>query len=902
MTDRRNFTDVWGESLTGTDDIDTPLSIQTGWETGRPERPYANWIENRQDAMLRHIEQNGVPRWDIYTDYANGAICLASDNNLYQANKASPSGDPTTSADWDLFESGSGGEGLTTVSTDSSIDGEGTTGSPLYTTSTIIPYDNTDSGLTATTVKTAIDEVVGMVESISGGGAETATEVSYSNTTSGLTATNVQAAIDELDATLDEFDLTDYYTKAETNGLLDNLYSSGTEKLDLTGTFGNTSGVRLVSTSNGDIYAVSSNTGVMKKASGSSTWETFISGSKNWTGMTCDSSDRIYLGTSANEAVWYFDTTDAALYATNWGASTKDRQLFITSDGNIALMRNAAQSRVHTSATDSGSNYGPYGYTAGCENSNGDSFVGKASSNISYKPSGGSYSDISSTTKNWNYLLCGLDDTIYGLSDSGLYTITTEGMTLVDGTSTWNCGAGGVLKNGDVYISYWSSADGYRVYRIYSNALPITKGGTGGSTVGLARTNLDVYSKAEVDALIGGGEGLTTVSTDSSIDGEGTTVSPLYTTSTIIPYDNIDSGLTATTVKTAIDELDGRVDDLEGVTEVYLEANNNLSDLTDASTARTNLGLAIGTNVQAYDATLNSIASCGTAADKMLYTTGVDTWAEASLTSAGRALLDDDDNSAQRTTLGLGTIATQASNNVSITGGSITDITDLAVADGGTGASNVEDAFNNLTPTTTKGDIIVETGSTATRLAVGTNNYFLQADSAQTSGVKWSNTLSDTTLNGQVSFPNWCRFYVRNTSAQTGIVASTYTKLNMPNVVTDTTSSYNSTNSEYNTSSNVFFYMGRVTIASAAWVAGESVTLYTTYRTTGEYTTSITILDRWECQASGTYEVMLGGTTDYNPCASSQYWIMGIYHTRSGGNIATTATNAFTRMVGGRVR
>jgi hypothetical protein len=38
---------------------------------------------------------------------------------------------------------------------------------------------------------------------------------------------------------------------------------------------------------------------------------------------------------------------------------------------------------------------------------------------------------------------------------------------------------------------------------------------------------------------------------------------------------------------------------------------------------------------------------------------------------------------------GLGTIATQNANNVSITGGSITGITDLAVADGGTGASTL---------------------------------------------------------------------------------------------------------------------------------------------------------------------------------------------------------------------
>lgn len=42
-----------------------------------------------------------------------------------------------------------------------------------------------------------------------------------------------------------------------------------------------------------------------------------------------------------------------------------------------------------------------------------------------------------------------------------------------------------------------------------------------------------------------------------------------------------------------------------------------------------------------------------------------------------------------RTNLGLGNIATQASSSVTITGGSITGITDLAVADGGTGASTL---------------------------------------------------------------------------------------------------------------------------------------------------------------------------------------------------------------------
>lgn len=52
--------------------------------------------------------------------------------------------------------------------------------------------------------------------------------------------------------------------------------------------------------------------------------------------------------------------------------------------------------------------------------------------------------------------------------------------------------------------------------------------------------------------------------------------------------------------------------------------------------------------------------------------------------------------STARSNLGLGSIATQDSNNVSITGGSVSDITDLAIADGGTGASTASGARTNL--------------------------------------------------------------------------------------------------------------------------------------------------------------------------------------------------------------
>lgn len=111
-----------------------------------------------------------------------------------------------------------------------------------------------------------------------------------------------------------------------------------------------------------------------------------------------------------------------------------------------------------------------------------------------------------------------------------------------------------------------------------------------------------------------------------------------------------------------------------------IAVNKGGTGATDAATARGNLGLAIGTNVQAQDAELQAIANLTSAADRLPYFTGSGTASLATFTAFGRSLVDDADSATARGTLGLGTIATQNATNVSITGGSIDGIT----IDGGT--------------------------------------------------------------------------------------------------------------------------------------------------------------------------------------------------------------------------
>jgi hypothetical protein len=95
----------------------------------------------------------------------------------------------------------------------------------------------------------------------------------------------------------------------------------------------------------------------------------------------------------------------------------------------------------------------------------------------------------------------------------------------------------------------------------------------------------------------------------------------------------------------------------------------------NAGDARTNLGVAIGSDVQAYSSVLGALAGGATTANSFIYLDGSSNAANATLTSFARSILDDSSASDVRSTLGLGTMSVQNSDSVSITGGSIDGVT-----------------------------------------------------------------------------------------------------------------------------------------------------------------------------------------------------------------------------------
>jgi hypothetical protein len=225
---------------------------------------------------------------------------------------------------------------------------------------------------------------------------------------------------------------------------------------------------------------------------------------------------------------------------------------------------------------------------------------------------------------------------------------------------------------------------------ITAGTVPISLGGTGATTASGARTalGLGTASTSASGDFEASGAVSTHAAVTSSVHGISTYGATLVDDADAAAARTTLGLGTAATSATGDFEAAGAVSTHAAVTSSVHGISTfgaTLVDDADASAARTTLGLGTAATTASTDyatAAQGALADSATqpgdnattlnvsATDKLLgrSTAGAGSVEEITLTSAGRALLDDADAAAQRTTLGLGTAALSASGDFEASG------------------------------------------------------------------------------------------------------------------------------------------------------------------------------------------------------------------------------------------
>ena len=200
---------------------------------------------------------------------------------------------------------------------------------------------------------------------------------------------------------------------------------------------------------------------------------------------------------------------------------------------------------------------------------------------------------------------------------------------------------------------------------------------------------------------------------------------------------------------------------------------NNVPDLSMVSIVTTQAITALTVSATGAAVVGAPVSAVANTAFTMRYDAVTNSWYPEnqnfiSATPFALSLLDDANAAAARTTLGLGTIATQAASAVAITGGtiagatitggsitgatitggSISGITDLAIADGGTGSSTASGARTNLGAGTVGGNVFIAATVAAAQQAmdveIGVDVQAFDADLSALAGLATNGMIART--------------------------------------------------------------------------------------------------------------------------------------------------------------